>query len=367
VKGKIYQILSERRIPWIIKSKFEALLNILIYYSNKYYSYKYKGKSALNNTVTFKCGFHGKSGGLYAIATIANMLVKNHNVKFITYPASNINSLLDKNIELVDKIIDDSALYILDVSCDHETYQRIRQSGKPIIVSCHGMFDSAHGLDQAYVRQSLALADITHFVNLVQQESFRIEMGKYVIIPNATRQIDKTIFTNNVGVVGNLDYENKNAKESVDIFMKSKAEVIHLWSGGKNISKSKRVILHQWENNKRKIYNSFDVLVFMGKKETFSLTVIEAMSAGIPCLISAIPAHEQYRNCPGVILVDEKNRSYAHELLNELLEKKSELRKQLIDYWEMNYSEKAVAKQWDFLIETVSSRIGKSHENAPLV
>jgi len=345
---KILCLIKERRLPWLINHNLEIAINAFNYLKNK--NSKVVEGNCNNISISFKCGFHGKTGGLYAIASIANMLAKKYAVYFATYPTSNYNSILDSTVKLVNKLPSDSSLYILDASCDHETYERIKQTGRPIIVSCHGLLNELHGLESDYVMKSLLMSDLTHFVNMVQQESFQLQYGKYAIIPNSTKRITKKIFTNNVGVVGNLDDERKNAKESVGIFLKSNASHIHLWSCNATKYSHERIICHSWESDKNKIFNSFDVLVFMSKKENCPMVVIESLSAGIPCLLSAIPAHEQFRQCPGVVLIDDTNRDNAHELLNEMLECKTELQDPIIKFWELNYSEEAVSRQWYDLI-----------------
>lgn len=348
---KFLSIIEECRVPWIIKYRYEQLVNSLHYIKKSYVNRN--NYNAIN--ITFKCGFHGKTGGLYAIASIANMLSEKYMVKFVSYPSSNYNPNLIGKVNIVSVLNFDSDLYVLDVSCDHKTYKQIRQLGKPIIVTCHGRLNEAHGLTPDYVLESLLLSDITHFVNKVQQESFGIEQSKYTVIPNSTSKILKEKVTNNVGVVGNLDDEQKNTNESVEIFIKSNADKIHLWSCNELKYSHERVICHSWENNKNIIFNSFDVLVFMSKNENCPMVVIESLSAGIPCLLSAIPAHEQFKECPGVVLIDDTNRIYAHELLNELLERKTELRNSIIKFWELNYSKEAVSSQWYDLISKICS------------
>jgi glycosyltransferase involved in cell wall biosynthesis len=59
------------------------------------------------------------------------------------------------------------------------------------------------------------------------------------------------------------------------------------------------------------IYNTFDVLINLSKQETFGMVVIEAMSAGLPCLLSSIPAFEQFRGCRGVRFIDETTSEQA--------------------------------------------------------
>ena len=158
------------------------------------------------------------------------------------------------------------------------------------------------------------------------------------------------MFTNNVGSVGNLSDVRKNADQSIKIALASKADAIHLWSIKQDIWHHERVVTHSWETDKEKIYNSFDVLVFMSELETFGLVVIEAMSAGIPCMLSDIPVFKQFEQCPGVVIIDAVKETYAPEILNELLANKAELSHEMFHYFDKTYSEKAIFSKWNELI-----------------
>ena len=64
------------------------------------------------------------------------------------------------------------------------------------------------------------------------------------------------------------------------IALKSNADCIHLWSLEEDRWNNPRVKVHSWESDKDKIYDSFDVLVFMSLEETFGMVVIEAADPG---------------------------------------------------------------------------------------
>ena len=338
----------EKRLPWFLKSRFEKGKNLFYYFKIKFEnSFQRPGSNSKDLLkITFVCGFHGETGGAFAIANIANLLAKNYNVRFVSFPFSNYNKALDNMVSIVRAPSFDSDLFICDVSCDHEFLESLRSKNKKVIVSCHGFLNDSHGLLPERVSKSLALADKVHFVSKVQQDSFNLPDGKFDIIPNTTKKIRKTIFTRNVGTVGSLDNPRKNAEVTVAIALKSKAELIHLWSAKNDKWKHAKVIVHPWEGNRNKIYDSFDVLVFMSQVETFGLVVIEAMSAGIPCLLSDIPAFEVFRDCPGVYIVDSSKTNEATKLLDEILRNKENLRHPIASYFDQVFSEKQILKKW---------------------
>ena len=152
--------------------------------------------------------------------------------------------------------------------------------------------------------------------------------------------------TNNVGTVGNLDAPRKGMNRTADIGLLSRASEIHLWQTSKTNWRSPRIKPHSWQSNKEKIYNSFDVLISMSESETFGLTVIEAMSAGIPCLLSPIKAFKQFEDCPGIVISDPDDTRACAFATDYLLARKSRLSSQMKTYFQSHYSENVIANLW---------------------
>lgn len=342
----IQKFIQEKRLPWFIESRIKTGKNLYFYLKSRGLHLFRRANKNKPLVITFSCGFHGETGGVFAIASIANLLANKYHIEFITYPFSNYNKLLSSKVLLVNTPNLESDLFICDASCAHSFFQQLKSLNKRIIVSCHGLLSELHGLESEYVKSSLSFADKVHFVSSIQQDSFHLEKGMYVVIPNTTGRIKKTSRTYNAGCVGNLNEKRKNADKSVAIALKSKAECIHLWSIEKDIWNNPRVITHSWEGNKDKIYNSFDILVFMSQLETFGLVVIEAMSAGIPCLLPSIPVFEQFRECPGITIIDSTDDRQASETLDDMLQNKDKLRESIIEHFEKTYSEHAISEKW---------------------
>ncbi|MGE0083160.1 MAG: glycosyltransferase family 4 protein [Desulfococcaceae bacterium] len=327
------------------------LINTWHYIKNRCNFIKKDKKTA---RIVFHCGFHGESGGPVAISAIANILSRKYHVEFVSFPKSNYNPRLDYSVRIVRCMRDDADLYIFDVSSDPGLTEMLIRNKKKCIVSCHGLYDSLHGLKPERVMQSLLKADKVHFVSRVQQESFGLKKGHFFIIPNTNHRIIKTKSAFNIGIIGNAAESRKNIKNGISLALGSKAQQIHVWgSDSEDIPFSdERIIVHSWERSKNRIYNSFDVLVSLSRNETFGLTVIEAMSAGIPCLLSDIPAFRQFRECPGIVLTDSDEKNAA-AMINFLLDNRDEFHDKLIRYWEDHYSEDVIAKKWFQIIESM--------------
>jgi glycosyltransferase involved in cell wall biosynthesis len=303
--------------------------------------------------IVFVCGFHGNTGAVTSIANVANMLARNNTVEFVTYPASNFNPLLLPIVKLIPDLHHGGDLYICDLSCKHEILESIKERGKKILISCHGMLHSQYGLSPEQKLKSISYADIIQFVNPVQNEEYKLPENRFVIIPNMVTPVKKKTATNDVGTVGNLNLKNKNVDASVSIAMASRAKKIHLWSINHDYWNNPRVIVHEWGDSKERIYDSFDVLVFMSEEEALSMAVLEAMSAGIPCLLSDIPAFRCFSEAPGVHLVSSSDQAKAAESLNELLSNKERLKPRIIHYWNQRYSSSAVSEMWEIFVDSL--------------
>jgi len=349
-------IVSKVRLPWFLKVKIDEGKNVFFYSINKLFFRRHSGTKSQKKTITFKCGFHGQTGAVSSIANIANMLSEEYDVDFISFPKSNFNKYLNRNVKITQKVNFESDLYVCDLSCEHDFLARLKNANKKIIMSCHGMLHSQFGLKAEHKLKSVSYADVVQFVSEIQQQEYQLEENKYVVIPNTVVPVYKSSVTQNVGTVGNLNLVNKNVNAAVDIALASKANKIHLWSIEQDNWNSERVVIHDWEVNREKIYNTFDVLVFMSKEEALSMVVLEAMSAGIPCLLSNIPAFQQFSQIPGVFLVDPEDIDAASIKLNELLLNKENLKSEILAYWQANYSHETVANQWfEFITKQINA------------
>jgi len=353
--AKLTKIIKEKRLPWFLESKIIQIENIFAYYLGHFLNPFKKGKSK-KLKIMFICGYHGISGGVIAISNIANLLANNFQVFFYTFPLSYYNNLLNlKKVVLTNNIdIRSFDIYICDVSIDHKILKDLKENKKIVIVSCHGLPRELHGLDPNYVFKSLCLANYVHFVSEYQKRTFNLKQLSSVVIPNFTFPIKKKKKTKNVGLIGRHFDPNKNSMQALMLALKSKASEIHLWGDKSFNYKHKRVKIHGWTSDKEKIYNSFDILLSLSKKETFGMTVIEAMSCGIPAILSDIPPFLQFQDCPGVRLLSFSEINKVPQLINYFLEQNQQLSQDIISYWRKKYSPEAVLNKWLLFLKNIT-------------
>lgn len=309
-------------------------------------------RRAPGKRIIFCCNFHGTTGATIAIARIANLLADRYRVSFAAGPFSDYNAMLGKKVAIVPPgsiRADAYDLYVCDGEMDLAFFSWLAEHDRKSLLTIHGVLRKENRLEK------VALASKSHLVGEVQFMHHQVDPSRYFVIPNYCERIAKTRHGRNVGIVGRLDDPNKNVPEALAIAKLSDATEIHLWGGVDDRPPEGRVKYHRWTRNKNRIYDSFEVLISMSKEESMGLTVIEAMSCGIPCVLADIPGYRVYRDCPGVALVPPGDRAEAAQQLNRFLNTQPELESGLIGYWDRHYSRHAVAETWFREIEALIS------------
>ena len=93
--------------------------------------------------------------------------------------------------------------------------------------------------------------------------------------------------------------------------------------------------INGWTDNLIKMHNSFDILLSTSQFETFGLVVAEALSAGIPCVLSDIPVYrELYSDCKGVVFLTGDDKKDI-EAINQLLEHAEILKQDIQKFWQV--------------------------------
>jgi hypothetical protein len=356
--------------------------------------------------IVFDCGFHGISGGPTAIAAIANLLSTHYRVFFISYPDSHFNPLLQAPVQLLARAdcadvallprvlsarlsATDDVQVSLFISDENQELDRLHamRALAPLLLSVHCFNGLATGRSPAELAQRLALAHYVHFVSCVQQQSFMpttgaetpyqarvignlcAAMGPALMDPHGDVQPSVDLASQSsaalsldgggrVGCVGRLTDPAKGALETIAIARAAGMPSIQLWGGLGLAVTGADVQLHGWQSNKQRIYQSFDVLVFMSRFETFGLVVIEAMSAGKPCLLADIPAFRQFAACPGVILVDPTDTPRGAQALQHLMTHRQHYKPQLQAFWRQHFAPDVILQQWQqWLVNILASEL----------
>jgi len=341
------------RIPWKVQTTaFSIYQNACSFLS------QLTGKKKDGLNISFYCNYHQTTGSTVAISGIANHLASKHNIDAYIKPLSGYSRLLDLKVVqhyLPEKLA--GSLVFVDIEQENSVVNKLISEGKAVILSCHAFPTTLHAVPQPTLIKNLELATYIHFVSKFQRAEFirhysniNIE-SKSFVIPNYTRQSTKQSTTGNVGIVGHLNRNIKNAIKGIQLGHLSDARLIQCWgsstvAGLDDPKTYSELRINGWSNNIRRIHKSFDVLINTSKSETFGLVVVEAMSAGIPCVLSDLPVfRELFSNCKGVIFLSGDDQQDIQSI-NHLLDQASILRRPVIEFWVSHFSNETITKAW---------------------
>jgi glycosyltransferase involved in cell wall biosynthesis len=310
------------------------------------------------STISFYCNYHKITGSSVAIACIANRLAERFSVDAYITPLSGYSKLLSTRVAhtFTESNLHGEIVFI-DIEQENDRVRRLISEGRKTILSCHAFPTVLHGVHQDQLMCNLALTTSIHFVTEHQRSTFvrfypniAIQEKSFVIY-NFTRRSRKHSTTGNVGMVGYLDRDTKNAVQGVDLAQRSNARQIQCWgseeiAGLEHVSSYPKIRINGWTNSVRAIHATFDVLISTSTFETFGLVVVEALSAGIPCFLSDIPVYrELYTDFPGVIFQTGHDRQDIASI-NRLLREAPRLQPQIMRAWQKKFSNQVVRNAW---------------------
>ena len=349
------------RIPWRVKRSA-----YLIYQHARSFLSRLRPRNTNALNISFFCEYQQHTtGASVAIACIANTLSEQYNVDAVIQPYSGYSRQLKLKIQhhwLLESI--KGQIIFIDIEQKNEIVEKLIKDGKTIILTCHAFPLQLHGVPQPELIKNLSLSTYIHFVSEHQRSEFiqhyteiNIEEKSFVV-PNFTRQSFKQSRTSNIGIVGFLSREQKNALAGIQLAQKSNAQSIQCW-GSEDVygldtpSTYSKLRLNGWADNTVKMHNSFDVLLSPSQFETFGLVVVEALSAGIPCVLADIPVYrELYSNCKGVAFLTG-NEQQDIDSINQFLEQGQNLKQEIIDFWQQHFSNETIATKWFETIENI--------------
>lgn len=312
--------------------------------------------------IQFCVGYEGISGGSEAIAMIANLLAEFHVVYFDVGPFSNFNYWLSPRIKRGVAAVTKTKLII----CDRAAALQSVNKSIPLICSVHGFNHTAHKIDSSIANRNINVASVVHFVSEFQRSDFLNEYRNCAVIPNYTNRIALSSNTRDniadIGLVGMMTNENKNIKRMLGVLSNLTTNSSVIWGTiPQDTVLTSKIKFKGFSTDKQEIFGSFKTFLSLSKEETFGVAVIQALSCGIPCVLSNIPAHRQHKDCIGVFLVDENNLEECLDAINNALEmaESNTTRNNIIQYWEKRFSKDIVAQQWNHLIQKLEQNVGK--------
>ena len=308
--------------------------------------------------ISFFCNYQQATGATVAIACIANQLARQHNVDAHTKPLGSYSRQLSLKVKQHFSVGSlGGEVVFVDIEQENNTVERLIGDGKQVILTCHAFPRILHSVPQAKLARNLALSTYIHFVSTYQRSEFirqypEIDIeSKSFVIPNFTKKSKKANSTNSIGIVGLLNREPKNAIKGIQLAQLSNARWIECW-GSDNIHGLDdprlytKLRINGWTNNLQKMHSSFDVLLSASRSETFGLVVAEALSAGIPCVLSDIPVYrELYADCKGVVFLSGDEQQDIQSI-NQFLDQAKSLKPHIIEFWNEHFSNETIRSAW---------------------
>ena len=343
----------ELRIPWKVQT---AAYSIYQHGCSQLSQLASRKKSDLQ--ISFYCNYHQITGSTVAISCIANHISRKHHVDAFIKPLSGYSRLLDLSVAQhfsADKLAGNPIF--VDIEQENKVVNDLIADNRKVILSCHAFPATLHSVAETVLRKNLELATYIHFVSDFQRSEFiryfpDINMeSKSFVIPNYTRKSTKQYATGNIGIIGHLNRDVKNAIKGIQLGQQSNARLVQCWgsdtvAGLDDPATYTKLRINGWSNNILKVHKSFDVLISASQSETFGLVVVEALSAGIPCLISDIPVfRELFSNCKGVIFMTGDDPTDIQSI-NHLLDQASTLNRSIIEFWESHFSNEIISTTW---------------------
>lgn len=349
------------RVPWRVKTAAYRVYQHACSLLSRIHG---KKRSGIN--ISFFCNYQQATGATVAIACIANQLARQHNVDAHIKSLSSFSRQLSIRVRqyfsihsLAGKIV------FVDIEQENNTVEQLTREGKQVILTCHAFPTILHSVPQPKLARNLALSTYIHFVSAYQRAEFirhypEIDIeSKSFVIPNFTKKSTKTSSTNSIGIVGLLNREPKNAMRGIQLAQLSNARWIECWGSDKihgldDPALYSKLRINGWTDNLKKMHSTFDVLLSASRSETFGLVVVEALSAGIPCVLSDIPVYrELYADCKGVVLLSG-NAQQDIQSINHLLEQAQSLKPHITEFWKEHFSNETIRSIWLDKLEQIT-------------
>ncbi|GAB5415412.1 MAG: hypothetical protein Cons2KO_30150 [Congregibacter sp.] len=206
-------------------------------------------------------------------------------------------------------------------------------------------------------------SDYVHFVSEPQAEDFAGLSLVYRVIPNSFVGFEQhggetQPLAADVGMVGYFDRPAKNLRGMQTVMHSLPDLKAVVWGSlPVDFTGDPQLLLKGFSTDKWRIFSSFRVFLSLSEDETFGMVVIQAMSAGLPCVLSNIPAFQEYRECPGVYLVEPDNTAQITQAVKAALQTTPERSAEIVKFWRSRYSPAAVRDMWlDYIHEIVGTQ-----------
>jgi len=338
-------------LPWRVRKRIESAVSACHYFVNRGANARLRPQHD-QLKILFCVPFYGYTGGAFAVLSAANLLSDNCDVSFLTRAGNVMNRYVSRGVRMVDAIAGPYDVCVMESGIEEAVIAAARRSGARIIMTMHGAPDTAdgsknHGYSDAQVVDALRAADSIQYVSDVQRPFLEAIPGlHYRGIPNYVLPVPKTRRSRAVGLVCDTTLPHKNVEAGITAAELSSASRIEVWGKYRDRQNGTRIRWNGFSSDKKRIYDSFDVLVHLSRLENQPLVILEALSAGIPCVLAPLPTYDGFRGVEGIYFADSQNAGAVAEAIDRALVCPQEVRDGLVDFWNANYSPAAVLAQW---------------------
>jgi hypothetical protein len=346
-------------LPWRVRNLADEILSASHYAVNRKRHGRAQQKGRFR--ILFCVPFYGYTGGAFAVLSAANLLSERCAVSFLTRPTNIMNRYVSPRVRMVDHPDGVYDFCIVESGIDDTIVSQLKQNGARIILTMHGAPAAAdgtrnHGYSDEQVIRSFAGVDSIQYVSDVQAPFFdTIGAFHRRKIPNYVLAVKKTKRGRAAGLVCDTTLPHKNAEAGIAAAQLSSASHVEVWGKYKDRRSTNRIHWNGFSSNKMRIYGSFDVLVHLSRLENQPLVILEAMSAGIPCVLAPLPAYAGFRGLEGIYFAPADDTAAAAKAIDQALDCPLAVREGLIRFWEANCSPRAVLAQWLSYLEDISS------------
>ena len=343
--------ILEACVPWRLRKVASDMVSVMCYYGNRL---RWPERRAPDGRlrIAFLIPYYGYTGASQAVISSAGAIATTHDVVFRSHPTNVMNQFVPRTIRIVSDLVGPLDLCIVESGEDLALVKALIARGVRIIVTTHGAPPTSagfksHGYDESVMDEVMRLATSIHYISESQLPIIAKFMDRHTRqIPNFVERIVKTERTRDAGIVGDTTSPTKNAEASALAASRSRAGMVHVWGKSADRVSTDRVKWHGFSKNKAAIFNSFDVLVHLSRLDVQPLVLLEAMSAGVPCVLSNIPCFEPLRGVDGIWIVDPDDIDAATDAINQALDLSESVRSGLVRYWADHHSPEAVTQQW---------------------
>ena len=292
-------------IPWRVTNFVSAVASRWRYLANRA-AHLAPARAPARPSILFWIPFYGYTGGSYAVVSTANLLSTVFDVSFLTRPTNVMNRYVSPRVRMVTHAADRYDFCIVEAGNDLDAMAALKRRGTRIIQAMHGAPDAAdgtknHGYDDEQVAAMMRLADSMQFISDVQLPF--IEAGParhWRKIPNFVLAVEKRRRSGAAGVVCDTRLPHKMADAAIRGAELSSASTVEVWGRHHGRHSTARVRWNGFSSDKQRMYDSFDVLVHMSRLENQPLVILEALSAGIPCVLAPLPTYQFLRALDGI-------------------------------------------------------------------